>query len=400
MSAPELLALEWTRPLGLLALSLPIAVLLASRLFERPVEIATGTLDLWKRVRAVRSTDSTRSRLRIPLAVWLLAAGLALGALALAGPKLSPRASRELRVLVDRSPSMELPLGAGTRRDRAVEMARHWIDENVPEAPVEWIDRRRPFGPEDDRADTLWVTDVAPHPPPERAGFVASGGDAAPGPIAVDGETRYDWDGERIVEVPNGAPKRRVVVSGDLPRPIADVLAAWAGARGAEVDAGNEEHSSLVVHAYHPDPHNGPARHVDAGRDGWRAKGSVLGPAQSSFAGIPLETWLADDGGNAVVTFDKGQVDCPWIRMEDPSGDPAAFAVSWAKLFDDAVLAPPGVVELGERRAAGDEKIVARLPQAGEGFDRGSGNFPSWLALAATGCVLIAVGLARFGRMG
>jgi hypothetical protein len=376
--------IEWTRPLGLLALALPIAVLLASRLLERPVEIATGTLEVWRRVQAARPRASPRSRLRIPPAVWLLAAGLALGALALAGPRKPTSETRELRVLVDRSPSMELPLGSGTRRDRATSLAKEWIDENVPSGSrVEWIDRRDAFGPEDDRPDTMWVTDVAPQPPPQHAGFVASGGDAVPGAIAVDGRKRFDWDGDRIVEVPEGAPKRSVAVTGELPKPVAGVLAAWAEARGAIVGAGGD--SLLLATSA-----NGAHRDVRVARDGWSASAVAAGAPSA------LPTWLEDAEHRALVSSAPGRIESALVSMSDPEGDPAAFAVSWAKLFDDAVLAPPGVVELGERRDAGKETIVApKLDAAEHGFS----VWEAWLACAAAGAVLIAAGVARFGWM-
>ncbi|MFN0007627.1 MAG: hypothetical protein ACKVXR_06940 [Planctomycetota bacterium] len=383
--------LEWTRPLGLLALALPIAVLLASRLLARPSEIATGTLEVWKRVLAAQPRASPRSRRRIPPAVWMLAAGLALGALALAGPRKPSSAARELRVLVDRSPSMELPLGAGTRRDRATELARKWIDENLPRGSrVEWLEQRGAFGPEDDRPDTLWVTDAAPQPPPERAGLVASGGGTVPGAIAVDGTTRFDWDGDRIVEVPMGAPKRRVLVSGELPVPIAGVLAAWADARGAIMGTGDDPGASLVLRT----GVSGPSRDVEVGRDGWKAGATAAG------APPPLPTWLEDREQRALVCFEPGRIESALVSMSDPEGDPAAFAVSWARLFDDAVLAPPGVVELGERRAAGDERILTGIGGSAEETDRGAGSFATWLALASAGFAAIAAGLARSGKMG
>lgn len=385
MSAPVLLGLEWTRPLGLLALALPIAVLLASRLLVHPVEIATGTLDLWKRVRAARPSASSRSRMRIPPAVWLLAAGLALGALALAGPRMRRSASRELRVLVDRSPSMELPLGARTRRERATEIARKWIDENLPAgSQVAWIDRRELFGLEDDRPDTLWVTDRAPEPLPDRAGFVASGGDAVPGPIAVDGSTRYDWDGERIVEVPSDAPKRRVVANGELPQPIADVWAAWAEARGAIVGAESDRDVSLVLRTIE----SGSRRELEVGRDGWSAKAVAAGAPPA------LSTWLEDADHRALVSFAPGGIESAIVSMGEPEGDPAAFAVSWAKLFDDAVLAPPGVVELGERRAAGNEALRAPRAAAGGGTDPSSFSWEFWATAAAAGCAILAAAWA------
>jgi hypothetical protein len=98
-----------------------------------------------------------------------------------------------------------------------------------------------------------------------------------------------------------------------------------------------------------------------------------------------------------LISFEPGRIESVLVSMSDPEGDPAAFAVSWAKLFDDAVLAPPGVVELGERREAGKEAIVAPKFEA---KGRGSSAWETWLAVAAAGATLIAAGLARSGRMG
>jgi hypothetical protein len=329
-----LLGVEWTRPLGFLALLLPIAVLLLSRLLERPVAIATGTLALWKRVLAARPSASPRSRMRIPPAVWL-------------------------------------PLAS----------ARKWIDENLPRgAEVSWIDRREPFGPEVDLADTLWVTDRAPQPPPRRAGFVASGGSAAPGPIAVEGSTRFDWDGEKIVEVPDGAPKRRLALTAGIPRPIADVLAAWGEARGTILTTGDDPEASLAVRTQA----TGERRELEVGRDGWTARVVAAGHAASTT------TWLEDAEHRALVAYAPGVVESAIVSMDEPTGDPAAFAVSWAKLFDEAVLAPPGVVDLGERRSAGEESFRAPETSPGEGTTSASFPWEAWATVAAGCAILLA----------
>ena len=383
-------ALEWTRPLGFLGLLLPVLVLLASRRLERPVETATGTLDLWRRVIASRPATAPRARRRIPLAVWLLAAGLALGALALAGPRRTREDSPRLRVVVDGSPSMELPLGAGTRRDRALELERRWIEEHFPRnVRMERFERTEPFGPGEDRADTLWVTDAVPDPRPERAGYVASGGPAVPGPIAVDGSTRYDWDGERIVAVPEGAPKRIVAISGEPPKPIADVWEAWVAARGVVVGAMSDRNAVLRFQS----PVSGSRRDVEIGRDGWKAKATVVDIDGVSSA------WLEDAEHRTVVEYSPGRIGSAIAAMEDPSGDPAAFAVSWAKLFDDCALAPPGIVALEERRAAGDEVVVAPRGDRTDGSGIERSSWDVGLAFAAALCVALAAGLARSGRM-
>ncbi len=401
MSAVAPLSFELARPAALSALGLPLAVLLAARLFDRPAEVATGTLDIWERVGAARPPNSGRARRRVPPAVWILALALSLGAVALAGPRMrAPETTRSFRFLVDVSPSMNLPLAKATRRERALAMALGWLAREQPDARVEWMERSRPFGPEDDEPDALWLTDRAPTPPPRRAGFFASGGPAVPGPITVDGSTRFDWDGARIVEVAGGAPQRRIEVRGELPPPIARFLDAWAGARGAVVAAVGDDHAALVLHGAPPSSSGTPAP-LEAGRDGWTAKGAAIGSAPSSDAAGPLATWLADASGRALVTTGAGRVHCPWTSMDEPRGDPAAFAVSWAELFDRAVLPPPDVVELGERLAAGPESSASpSAPPSSESSAVDAPPLDAWLAAAALLCTLGALALARSRTIG
>jgi hypothetical protein len=397
--AAAVLSVELGRPAALIALILPLAVLVGSRLFDRPAELATGTLDIWERVRAHRPTDPGRARRRIPPAVWVLALGLSLGAVALAAPRMrAPETTRSFRFLVDVSPSMNLPLAKASRRERARAMALGWLGRDEPGARVEWMERSRPFGPEDDEPDAVWVTDRAPTPPPRRAGFFASGGPAVPGPIAVDGSTRYDWDGDKIVEVPGGAQTRRVEVQGALPPPIARALEAWASARGVERTPGAGE-IALTIHGRSPDPVHAVEAEADAGREGWTASGSADLEASVFDGENPLATWLADAHGHPIVTSGPGRIDCAWLGMEEPRGDPAAFAVSWAALFDGAALPPSGVVELGERLAAGD--AVVAPPRGSPGGEPGSRSAAcdAWLAAASLGCTLLALGLAGFFRI-
>jgi hypothetical protein len=385
-------ALEIARPLGLLALLLPVALLLGARAFARPERLATGTLAIWRRVLASPVPATPHRTRRIPPAVVLLALGLALGSLALAGPRIAePEAPRRFRMLVDGSPSMDLPVQAGaseTRRERAEANARAWLALHAPDASVRRIVREGRIGSDDDAEDALWITDRAPSPPPEHAAWFASGGAAVPGPIAVNGTTRLDWDGASIVPVAGGAPRRSIEVRGTLPPPVAAVLEAWAAARNAVV--GPRDRASLVVST----AGDGDPFRAEASRDGWSASVELARAATDSDERGPLESWLADPSGRRLVAFGRGRVDCPWTSMEEPRGDPAAFAVSWASLLDRAALPPPGVVALAERAAAGDE--AARPPRDPvEARDRrGESLVPAVLAFAACACAAGAWWLA------
>jgi hypothetical protein len=118
MSAFEWLGYEWARPLGLPALiAVPIVWWLASR-SARPPRVSTGTLEVWREVTRSQPNDSEARRATSP-ALWALLAALVCGALALAGPRdVSAAGPMTWRVVVDRSPSMYLPVEASERATR------------------------------------------------------------------------------------------------------------------------------------------------------------------------------------------------------------------------------------------------------------------------------------------
>jgi hypothetical protein len=74
-------------------------------------------------------------------------------------------------------------------------------------------------------------------------------------------------------------------------------------------------------------------------------------------------------------------------------GDPAAFAVSWAQLFDAALLPPRGVVALEERQAAG--AASERTPERPEGSRAAQAGFDALLAALAAVLALAALVLRR-----
>jgi hypothetical protein len=235
-----------------------------------------------------------------------------------------------------------------------------------------------------------------------------AGGRAGPGPIDAGGATRWDWDGERIVEVPRGVEARRVAIEGELARPLAGVLAAWAAARGLASDPSSPADVALRVRTRR-DGDDAAIVAIVAGRDGWRARGHVSSGAPSADEDGDLQTWLSARVGKderALITRGAGRVWSAWSTMEEPEGDPAAFAVSLAALFDACVLPPPGVVDLRDRLAAGAPEI--RVPRelfaaSGDGAagveDRGDGlRLDPWLALAALLAALAALGCVLVPR--
>jgi hypothetical protein len=413
------LGVEWTRPLGLLALLLPAIVLWLARARPLLPTVAIGTLALWEEVAPPVARSGARPRGRISLALALLAIALTLGALALAGPR-PAQASTGLtwRIVVDRSPTMyranaagELPIAAATR---AVE---RWLAENVSRAdrvlwqapggsldersegrsmPSEWlraprIPRMTPRFAEEDRAGAWWITRAPLAVTPRTAGVCAAAIEPTHGPISVVGTTRFDWNGERIEEIPGGANSARVIATSELPDPIDAFVATWAEARGLAYERGASSEVGVAL-TLRPAP-DGSARTIDAGRDGWSARGAVRGSARVSDEGGDLETWL-EHGGVSVVTHGPGRIEIAWSDMERASGDPAAFAVSWAALLDHALLPHPAVVPLAERMASAPQRFepprALPLSEASLAAVDAGPKIAAWLSLAALVLALAA----------
>jgi len=433
MSAP-FLGLEWTRPAGAAALALPLLVWLLHRARARPPEVATGTLALWRALCAQGVKRAERTRRAVPPRLWLLIAGLALGALALAGPRQPPRAAaRTWRLVVDRSPSMYLPVGVdggATRLRRALDSALEllageraagdellWIcageaaaEERAGERPpADWLvapraPRAEPQWELHDRPGTLWITDRAPAVARAQAGLCASGGGAQGGLVARTRDEAIEWDGERLAAVAARAPRPRVVLAPALPVELRELGAIWAAERGLDVagvvevvDVVDGEASDVVLRGLAPSAAEAAqAAPFALGRDGWSAAGRAAAAGAPVLDGQgPLETWLA--GGRPLVTFAAGRLHCAILSFERLEGDPAAFALSWAGLLDRACLPPPGAVSVAERSAAGPALSAAPMgPPPPSGSQRPPLALAAWLALAAL--LLSAAALAPLAR--
>lgn len=402
--------LEWSRPVGFLALLLPVVVLLASRLLNRPLPRATGTLAIWRTVRDHRRTEGARRRFALPLSTWLLLCALSAGALALAGPVRTPRAvATVLECVVDASPSMYLEHSAGrTRLDVAVAQ----LADSFEEQEVVWI---RPLATGAERVEgrafpSAWRT--APRPPLEEprfeewdgagrvfvtdrmrprdvAGESASGGALVPGPLAVRGRTEFHWTGEAIVERATEQPARLSIRGADrLAAEVLEFARTWAAAREFELSAAEGCELELAF------AQDGELREdVPLTR--------VLAPLAGGWSGtadavpVPLDAraptiWLRA-GDAPVVAHGPGSVRCGIARLGELTGDPAAFAVDWAELFDRAVLPPARCVPLEERAAAGDGGLEAPREAKPLEAPLESPPYAAWLAGAASVLALAAL---------
>jgi hypothetical protein len=406
--------LEWTRPAALAGLLVPLVLWLLSLRRERPPLIATGTFSLWRGL--PQGTGGGGRRRRVPPARWLLLGALVCGVLASAGPqRVFATPPETWRVVVDPSPSMFLahPAG-GTRLDRALVLLAElkpagvtleWMrpapgeDQVLPDSfPRPWLEapwppRPAPRWERHDGPGTVWLTDRAPDSLPRFAGVVASGGPAVPGPIGTVGERWIEWS-EQGMDTRPGAPARRVEIGPGLPSALARLAHAWAAERGLSGQAGEVALSITTAGVA-----DGAVCRV--GRDGWFVSARVLAaPVLEKGDGAGLGTWLSSpDGGMPVVTFRAGRVRVGLGSLEGPDVDSPAFVVSWAELFDAAVLPVPGVVPLEERGPAGPS--LARAPVGRDG--QSEARSPSWpwvarLAALAAALALLALVLGR-GRL-
>jgi len=139
-----------------------------------------------------------------------------------------------------------------------------------------------------------------------------------------------------------------------------------------------------------------------AARDGWEFEGEI------SAKGAPLEddegvlsTWLSEDEqGVPLVTFGPGRVRIAITAIGRLGGDPAAFATSWARLFDRAAGSPAAFVEIEERLGVGGERWVEPTPPPGAAVASLPEQVPieAWLSLVAG--ILAVLSWAGFSRSG
>src|SRR6185503_1232431 len=92
--------------------------------------------------------------------------------------------------------------------------------------------------------------------------------------------------------------------------------------------------------------------------EGWSAKADAA--PVDVVLDRPSESWLrarTTDGRELdVVRWSPGEVRLGFVDVRDVRGDPASFAISWARLFD-AAWSPAGITDVEERRAAGEGAV-------------------------------------------
>lgn len=419
----SLAVLVLERPLGLLALLLPLAVLLLARSRTRPELRATGTFALWRELCERAPAREARARRSIPPRTWLAVAALCLGSLALAGPRGIPaRGPRLWRVFVDRSPSMHLewraPEGADvrpSRLSRALELFEERMRaELAPDDEIEWVC----FGPEGRRLErgrtlpdawreppphpwpepewalldepgAIWLSDARPALERRCAALCASGGAAVPGCVGRAPGGRLDWDGERLLVVEGGLPPATYALlgGGELPHELRALVALWAEDRGLAEPAQEGALVELELRA--------SAQHEQLAVVARRAAWSLRGRAGRS--GVPggdergaLSTWLLSDEGLPLVGAGPGRVQLAIASIEQLEGDPAAFALDWAKLLDASRLPAPGAVAVRERAAAGPSVLEPALAPPRSSSEGRRMPIGSWLAFLAAVLALLA----------
>jgi hypothetical protein len=216
---------------------------------------------------------------------------------------------------------------------------------------------------------------------------------AVPGAVGVVADRLVVWDGERLVDGER-APARTMELGEGLPEPVLRIANVWAGARGLAARPlatdGPGATAVLVLHGFSRYAAGHPCR---VARDGWSATAESTGPLPLRDGHGSIERWLAAEDGEVVVASAPGRVHVALRSIDEPRGDPAAWAVSWSSLFDDALALPQGCVSLRERSAAGSP--LTRDPVIAKAHDTDA--IGPWTALAAATAALFALAAAWLG---
>jgi hypothetical protein len=394
------MAWTWLRPEWLYALAVPFALLLTAALPARPVDVPVGAIALWRRIAA--NTRGERRRRRPPLELLCVVVALVGAVLALARPVTSSAASVERwQVVVDTSPSCALPWNGGPspRLVVAAEALAAWAHErsatlgrtiefewlahgevwprrmgaaDLPNAAaallggVAGVAVERHDGEPDwlqhDRGGVLWLTDCVRHA--NLAGVFASGGAAVPGPIGEDAGRAIVWGPDGTLALGDVVSRGSFVLQGAVPLELTRIAELFGEERRLElvrVGAGSAASPRLTLRGpsdVDTTPEGARSEWVPVGRDGWRAR--ARGSRAPTVGSDTTTAWLADSRGRVWCGSARGLVAVDFVELAVEPGCEAAFAASWAALFDGALLPPAGCVPYDERQACGS--TVVRPP--------------------------------------
>lgn len=397
------------RPWVLASLVLVIGVLWRSWQAGVPAGRLLGTLRFWPD----QELSGDHLRRRIPPARWALAGAMVAAIAGLAGPVWNEaQQTAAWTVIVDRSPSMGLPLSEDKSRGQgAWDLARDHLPRGANlifvagDAPQDQQEDKGPpstwavtlASPEPDwvRFDsegTIWLTDRKPQVVPRYASLVHSGGHPVPGVVARDSEQELVWDGQREVLRPTRAGPLHVEIVGLGDSHLAALARLWVENRGHRLSA---ESPALVIEF--PRQASAPTEDVQSvAQAGWEWRGFLTEPPR----GRP---WIfAQPSGSPAVAWSPGRIEVAFFEQGDPGGDLQGLARSFAALCDRALVPGPGVVSALERRGAGEQGVMGPLAVgASQGGPAGSksSQLQVLLASVAAVCGCLALVLSRGGRL-
>lgn len=374
------------QPLGFIALALPVLFLIAARERGGAQPRLVGSLSIWHRVRGESEVSSRRRKAPLTPRILVMSAAMTLGALALTAPGFTHKSPPPIwRIVLDTSPSNAIGKDE-SRLEISVVAAVNWAVENASDARLFWIGAPLESGQAEveetdvgslpsasflarvsqaqsprrwsrfDWANCLWLPTANYGVESRLAGRPQLEFEDEPGPVALLQNGNWLWwepDSELSERIPPvGTPAARLRLEGEVfavGSPLGDLARAWGEERGLGVHSGSAEPGdvlylqSVALSADGADEANAAIE-----RDSWSAQATwPVGLVNPHY----YEPWLSYRG-TTLASWRPGKIWLGISRLEEPRGDPAAFAVSWATLFENACLAGIGVVSVADRAAA------------------------------------------------
>jgi hypothetical protein len=387
--------MQFTVPLALFALALPLVVLALAFVPQRPVRTETGALELWRRVAQLSPRGGARSTWRPPAWVVAVVFGLVAWALALAAPLVVGARDEVWRVLVDRRAHMLLDVEPGRTRLAAVlELVRAELERERGDVAVCWsspgladvvtrsvepaplahflrapVADSAPHFAANDRGGVVFTGANFDELVAVSAGRAASGGPQVPGPVAAGPDGFLVWDGAGFTAQPAPSSAGRLAIDAAVPELVARFAAVFAAQRGLEViDIGAEPGQvPMRLELVAALPSEG---HVDAAADlsgatvfaGAHpvARLSSGGPLAGDHPGIVVAHTELDERTVPLAVATSGRI--TFAPGEWLEADATDLALGLAAVFDDALAPDARLVPVAGRRAQGEPRIALGAP--------------------------------------